>query len=99
MQKALLYRIRESNAKLDNYAYTLSSLTKQKFKNERVRLKRLEVLMKAYSSENILEKGYALIFQDDKLIKSVQDVDQKQNIRVRMQDGTLDAKIEEVFHD
>ena len=99
MQKALMYRIRENSTKLDNYIYTLSSLTNQKFKNERVRLKRLEVLLKAYSSENILEKGYALVFQQEKLIKSIEDVDPKQNIRVRMKDGTLDAKIEEVLHD
>jgi len=99
MQRALLYRIKENQSALDNYAYKLSNLTRQKFKNESIRLKRLETLMKAYSSENILEKGYALVFQKDKLIKSIQDVDQKENIRVRMKDGTLDAKIEEVFHD
>ena len=38
---------------------------------------------------NIMNKGYSLTYQDDKLIKSVDDVDINKELRTELIDGTI----------
>ena len=51
-------------------------------------------LLDAYSPLKILERGYAITYQDDHIIKSVSDIQQGDTIKVRMQDGFLHANVE-----
>lgn len=51
-------------------------------------------LLDAYSPLKILSRGYHIAYHDDHLVKSVNDVDVEDELKLRMQDGILCARIE-----
>lgn len=51
-------------------------------------------LLDAYSPLKILQRGYAITYQGDHIVKSIQDVKKAETIRVRMQDGFVSALVE-----
>ncbi|RGC52660.1 exodeoxyribonuclease VII large subunit [Absiella sp. AM29-15] len=50
-------------------------------------------LLDAYSPLKILERGYAITYQDDHVVKSIHDIKENDSIRVRMQDGFIHADV------
>ena len=50
-------------------------------------------LLDAYSPLKILERGYAITYQDDHVVKSIHDIKENDFIRVRMQDGFIHADV------
>jgi exonuclease VII large subunit len=44
------------------------------------------------SPQRILEKGFAIIYQDDKIVSSSDKVEMGKNIRVRMAEHSITAK-------
>lgn len=52
--------------------------------------KRLNTLLKAYSSENVLKRGYSLVIQDDKIIKSKKSLKNKE-FDIKFYDGNIKA--------
>ncbi len=50
-------------------------------------------LLNAFSPLKILERGYAITYQNDQLIKSVNDVAIDEEISIRMQDGYVYANV------
>lgn len=50
-------------------------------------------LLDAYSPLHVLKRGYSVVYQGDKLIKSIHDI-KESDIRVRMQDGVLVAHVD-----
>lgn len=45
---------------------------------------------------NIMQKGYLLGYQDDKLVKSINDIDKNKVLKVAFYDGSVDTVIKEV---
>lgn len=62
--------------KIDNYKYRIDSLTEK-----------LTIL----NPNNILNRGYALVVKNDKIISSINDVNIKENIEIKMKDGYIDS--------
>lgn len=62
--------------KIDNYKYRIDSLTEK-----------LNIL----NPNNILNRGYALVVKNDKIISSINDVNIKENIEIKMKDGYIDS--------
>ncbi|MEA5026424.1 MAG: exodeoxyribonuclease VII large subunit [Erysipelotrichaceae bacterium] len=58
-------------------------------------------LLKAYSPLHILEKGYAIPYHDQQMIKSIDDIEAEEELTIRMADGNLQTivKTKEKFHD
>ena len=74
-------------------AYGLDKISSElnfRLNNERLTFKRLNTLLEAYSSENVLKRGYTLVMQDDKVVKSRKELQQKE-FDVRFADGTITA--------
>ena len=74
-------------------AYGLDKISSElnfRLNNERLTFKRLNTLLEAYSSENVLKRGYTLVVQDDKVVKSRKELQQKE-FDVRFADGTITA--------
>ena len=45
---------------------------------------------------SIMDKGYSIASKDQKVIRSINDVNKDDNIRVRLKDGSINAKVVEV---
>jgi len=85
---------------INNYNISIAALRKQMdvsikglLSNTNNLLKRMTILLNAYSTENILSKGYTLVFKDNKVIKSSSDLKQNDNVDIQFKDGLLKAKI------
>ncbi|MBR4462381.1 MAG: exodeoxyribonuclease VII large subunit [Erysipelotrichaceae bacterium] len=62
-----------------------------KLNNEQLHLKRLNTLLEAYSSSNVLKRGYTLVIQNEHPVKRLKDL-KKQEFTVRFSDGEISAK-------
>lgn len=85
---------------IDNYNISIASLKKQMnvsikglLSNTSNLLKRMNILLDAYSNENILSRGYTLVFKDDKVIKSKKLLKENDIVNICFKDGSLKAKI------
>lgn len=51
-------------------------------------------MLESLSPLKTLSRGYSLVYKDEKLINSVKDLSENDEINIRMSDGTVSAKIE-----
>ncbi len=73
---------------IDDKIKILNSMVTKKITQEKERLTACYGLLKAYNPLNVLDKGYALLYGENrKLITSLKDLDQEKRITVRLKDG------------
>ena len=94
-------RLKRFSNKLDNYQLQIdkevermSLLVDIKLNKKRNELDRLNGLLKAYSCENTLKRGYALVYKDNKLINK--DIDNNDKLVIETYDQIIDTRVEKV---
>lgn len=94
-------RLKRFSNKLDNYKLQIDKevdrmglLLDIKLNKKRNELDRLKGLLKAYSCENILKRGYALVYKDNKLINK--DIDNNDKLVIETYDQIIDTRVEKV---
>ena len=94
-------RLKRFSNKLDNYQLQIdkevdrmSLLVDIKLNMKRNELDRLNGLLKAYSCENTLKRGYALVYKDNKLVSKDVDIDDK--LVIETYDQIIDTRVEKV---
>ena len=94
-------RLKRFSNKLDNYQLQIdkevdrmSLLVDIKLNKKRNELDRLNGLLKAYSCENTLKRGYALVYKDNKLINK--DIDNNDRLVIETYDQIIDTRVEKV---
>ena len=58
-----------------------------------VELKHLSELLKLYSVDNTLSRGYSLIYKEDKIIKEKTELAKGDEIKIRLYKGNVEAVI------
>ena len=94
-------RLKCFSNKLDNYKLQIdkevdrmSLLVDIKLNKKTNELDRLNGLLKAYSCENTLKRGYALVYKDNKLINK--DIDNNDKLVIETYDQIIDTRVEKV---
>lgn len=94
-------RLKSFSNKLDNYKLQIDKevdrmglLLDIKLNKKRNELDRLKGLLKAYSCENTLKRGYALVYKDNKLINK--DIDNDDKLVIETYDQIIDTRVEKV---
>ena len=94
-------RLKRFSNKLDNYKLQIdkevdrmSLLVDIKLNKKTNELDRLNGLLKAYSCENTLKRGYALVYKDNKLINK--DIDKNDKLVIETYDQIIDTRVEKV---
>lgn len=94
-------RLKRFSNKLDNYQLQIdkevdrmSLLVDIKLNKKRNELDRLNGLLKAYSCENTLKRGYALVYKDNKLINK--DIDNNDKLVIETYNQIIDTRVEKV---
>ena len=94
-------RLKRFSNKLDNYQLQIDKevdriglLLDIKLNKKRNELDRLNGLLKAYSCENTLKRGYALVYKDNKLINK--DIDNNDRLVIETYDQIIDTRVEKV---
>lgn len=89
------------SAYIDDRRMMLLSLTKEletsaaiRLERDKQRFSRLSAVLEAVSPLKVISKGYSAVFTDGgKLVKSVDDVENGQEISFKLTDGSIDAKV------
>lgn len=94
-------RLKRFSNKLDNYQLQIDKevdriglLLDIKFNKKHNELDRLNGLLKAYSCENTLKRGYALVYKDNKLINK--DINNNDKLVIETYDQIIDTRVEKV---
>ena len=75
---------------LNNIKDKIYTVEKHKLESNNLLLKRYITLLEAYSSENVLKRGYTLVKQDNKVIKTKKELENNE-FEVRFIDGSIKA--------
>ena len=78
---------------LDNNLKIMASVLDNKIKKKDVELKHLSELLKLYSVDNTLSRGYSLIYKEDKIIKEKTELAKGDEIKIRLYKGNVEAVI------
>ena len=73
----------------------LKVVTNQKIKNENLRLSLIENTINLVHPSNVLKRGYALIINEGKVIKSTKQLIAGLEVRIKLKDGVKKSKISE----
>ena len=76
----------------------IKKLNENIYRDNYNKLKRLTTLLNAYSKENILSKGYSLVFKDNELIKDSKSLNKNDLINIELKKGSIKAEIKEVHY-
>lgn len=94
-------RLKRFSNKLDNYQLQIDKevdrmglLVDIKLNKKTNELDRLNGLLKAYSCENTLKRGYALVYKDNKLINK--DINNNDKLVIETYDQIIDTRVEKV---
>ena len=68
----------------------------EKFNSNNYDLKSKIRLLKSNSISKNLEKGYAILTDKNKIIKSVKNINKENNIKAKLLDGSLDLSIKKI---
>lgn len=105
----LSMRLKQNSSKLAMFSERLYQVNAQQIKQHKLRMqnamqnyketKTVQLgkhvsLLDAYSPLKILSRGYAIAYQRDNVVKSIEQVNEKEALRLRLEDGFVYTKIE-----
>ena len=90
IRQNILYRIASERDRTDHLLSEIRSKADFKLNEQLYLHKRLHTLLEAYSCENVLKRGYTLIMQDGKVIKSKRSLKHSE-FDIHFADGILKA--------
>lgn len=91
--KEPLRNINDNYLKIDTYIKTLENIIKTKQKEEKTKYIELISKLDTLSPLKTLTRGYTLVEQNGKIIKSTKDVNSGDKIDIKFTDGTKQAEI------
>lgn len=86
-----LLKIKTFNVKIDAYEKSLKNILNYKINTYKNHLNNINDKLKILNPDNILNRGYAQIIKDGKIISSINNVDIKENIEIKMKDGYISS--------
>ncbi|MDA8325460.1 MAG: exodeoxyribonuclease VII large subunit [Nitrospiraceae bacterium] len=89
---------RQQKSQLDSTINALKIRASHLLRSVNDRLTIYEKTVKHLDPINVLKRGYSVAFLDGKVLKSVADVEAGASINIRLQDGTVKGKVQEVTH-
>ena len=97
LNRIILDKIDLYKTRLDKYKsnYILNNPDKL-YKNKKIDLKNIIDKLKLLNPLNTLERGYSLTYIDNKVISTIKDINKNDTIKVRLKDGYVISKVEEV---
>ena len=97
LNRIILDKVDLYKTRLDKYKsnYILNN-PDNLYKNKKIDLKNIIDKLKLLNPLNTLERGYSLTYIDNKVISTIKDINKNDTIKVRLKDGYVISKVEEV---
>ena len=90
--KELRHKISNADNYIDTSIRSIALRVNYRLNEAKLAYKRLNTLLEAYSCENVLKRGYTMVLQDGKVIKSRNSL-KNEEFTVRFQDGDIKATV------
>ncbi len=102
--KKLLYRaFRDKSAAeeehINKYKKELEKFISEYLFDKTSKLAILDNKLRLLDPYNVMERGYALVYQEDKIISKIEDVSLQKNIYIKLKDGSISALPETIQKD
>ncbi|MFS1512225.1 exodeoxyribonuclease VII large subunit [Chengkuizengella sp. SCS-71B] len=86
-----------SNQRLKNIQHRLNHIIMVYIKNQKLKLSSNVRQLDALSPLKVMDRGYSLVYnEDEKIVKSVEQIQIDQKIQVKLKDGKLDCQVKKV---
>lgn len=84
---------------LDKHTNSLEQFIANYLFNKYADLSRLESKLSVLDPKNVMERGYALVTQDEKVVSSIDDVHLNASLKIHLKDGKVFALPEKILKD
>ena len=91
---------------LEKQQYSLNYLEKQMqynfksyLKEKHYQLNQAIQALEHLSPLTILSRGYAVVEKEEEVVRSVTELKENESLKIRLQDGTVDTKIEQIYQE
>mgnify|MGYP003304260679 CR=1 FL=1 len=64
------------------------------FEDKKNKLEHLKTKAELLNPNNILDKGYSIVYKDNKVVKDITTLSKDDNINIMVKDGSINAKVE-----
>lgn len=89
------HRLEIEPNKIQNIKEKLYNLSSRKIENNTSKIENIKIKLELLNPENVLKKGYSLTLINDKIIKSINDIEEDSIIITKIKDGTITSKVRE----
>ena len=86
-------KINEQYMLIDIQIKNLQNAIQNKIREEKTKFVKQASKLDTLSPLKTLTRGYSIVTQKDRIISSIKDVNKDENIKIRMSDGNIDAKV------
>ncbi len=90
-------KLKEKRRYIDNYKKNLNLLIQNKIDLNRSKYESLAKALSALSPVKVMERGYAIVKQDNKAIKSIKQINKGEELETIMNDGKIISVVKEVY--
>lgn len=94
-----LLKINDSRRNLVYLSERLTDLTQKSVDNNRIRFSRLAGKLDALSPLKVISRGYALVSSDKGIVKSVDNINVGDDLKIELSDGSFNATVTDVNGD
>ena len=91
MEKDVSHMLERKSSIIDQYMSSLALRLNFRLNEAKLSYKRLNTLLEAYSSENVLKRGYTMVLQNDRVIKSKAEL-KDEEFELKFHDGMIKAR-------
>lgn len=88
-----LQKIQEQYLVIDTKTKNMEHYIKQKLQQEKAKAQNIMLKLDALSPLKTLTRGYSIVSAEEKIVNSVKQLKQGEEIKIRMQDGQIKAKV------
>ncbi|MBS5778538.1 MAG: hypothetical protein KIC82_03735 [Acholeplasma sp.] len=82
--------------KLDLIETTLNSNILLKLENNKKEINNLLIQLDLLNPLNILKRGYSLTYKNNKIVKSIKNIKEKDNLTIKLSDGNINVVVRSV---
>jgi len=85
--------------KLDLLNEKLNNIVTLKIDNNKTKIENMIDKLNLVNPLNILKRGYALTYKNDKIIKQVSEIKKEDELTIKLSDGNIKVNVKEVSHE
>lgn len=97
--RRLQRRVSERRQELEDFAENLHRTIDRKLERERLLLGQLFTTLEAANPIAPLDRGYCLAMKDGKILRSARELEEKDDITLKMRDGAANVRVEKVSYE